>query len=66
MDDNGAPSDFYAGLVRACTFAVGMGSAVAAIRVGIDSHPSQPIAAGILSLASAVAFGFLVLDSKRR
>jgi hypothetical protein len=57
--------ELYPPLVRLCTLAVGIGSAVAATNAGIDNR-GQPIAAGVLALASAVALGVLVLDSKEK
>jgi hypothetical protein len=50
----------YAGLIRICTFAVALGSGIECLK----EDQSQPIASGIFALASAVAFGVLVLDSK--
>ena len=65
-DDYSPVTDWYRGLVRLFTFAVGLGSGVAALHFGID-FPGQPAASvGTLALASDVAFGVLVLHSKRK
>jgi hypothetical protein len=64
-NDYSPATDWYRGLVRLFTFAVGLGSGIAALHLGID-FPGQPVASvGILAVASAIAFGVLVLDSKR-
>jgi hypothetical protein len=64
-NDYSPATDWYRGLVRLFTFAVGLGSGGAALHLWI-AFPGQPTAsAGIFALASAVAFGVLVLDSKR-